>query len=221
MKVSLEPGWHAALQGEFEQAYFQDLAEFVSGAYAARTCYPPADKVFAAFDHCPLEQTRVVIIGQDPYHGPRQANGLSFSVAGGVPIPSSLHNIFKEISSDLGLDKPTSGNLERWAKQGVLLLNSILTVEAQAAASHRRKGWETFTDAVVNEVNTQRQGVVFLLWGAYAQKKGANIDQERHSVLSSPHPSGLSAHRGFFGCQHFSKTNAYLEAQGQTSVNWS
>lgn len=217
----MEPGWKHALASEFEQPYFKQLAEFVRGEYQRNTCYPPSGNVFSAFDHCPLDQTRVVIIGQDPYHGPGQANGLCFSVADGVAIPSSLRNIFKEIHADLGLDIPASGNLERWASQGVLLLNAILTVRASEASSHRGQGWELFTDAVVQAVNREREGVVFLLWGAYAQKKGQNVNRDKHLVLTSPHPSGLSAHRGFFGNRHFSQANEYLNSMGKPPIDWS
>lgn len=217
----MEPGWKRALASEFEQPYFKQLAEFVRGEYQSHTCYPPSANVFSAFDHCPLDQTRVVIIGQDPYHGPGQANGLCFSVADGVPIPSSLRNIFKEIHADLGLDIPSNGNLERWARQGVLLLNAILTVRASEASSHRGRGWEQFTDAVVHAVNHEREGVVFLLWGAYAQKKGQRVDRNKHLVLASPHPSGLSAHRGFFGNRHFSQANEYLQSLGKPINDWS
>lgn len=213
--------WKAELNPEFQKDYFKQLSQFVDSAYADGICYPPAYKLFAAFRRCPIEKVRVVVLGQDPYHGPRMANGLSFSVAEGVSIPSSLRNIFKEIKADLGLPNPTSGNLERWADQGVLLLNAILTVRAEEAASHRKKGWETFTDAVIERINNKHEGVVFLLWGAYAQKKGSAIDRKRHLVLESPHPSGLSAHRGFFGNKHFSQTNAYLESRGQTPIDWS
>lgn len=221
MNVVLEASWKEALKPEFEKPYFLELTEFVRSEYQSTTCYPPGKLLFSAFDHCPLQSTRVVIIGQDPYHGPGQANGLCFSVADGVPFPSSLRNIFSEISSDMGLPKPETGNLERWADQGVLLLNAMLSVRANEAGSHRGKGWETFTDAVVEAVNTQRDGVVFLLWGAYAQKKGASIDRNRHHVLTSPHPSGLSAHRGFFGNKHFSQANAYLQSKGLKTVDWS
>ena len=221
MDVRMEPGWKAALDAEFEQPYFTQLREFVRDQYRNHVCYPPGKEVFAAFDHCGLDEVRVVIIGQDPYHGPGQANGLCFSVADGVKIPSSLRNIFKEIHEDLGLPIPSSGNLERWAKQGVLLLNAMLTVRASEASSHRGQGWEQFTDAVVEAVNREREGVVFLLWGSYAQKKGQRVDRDKHFVLSSPHPSGLSAHRGFFGNRHFSQANAYLEDRGQTPIDWS
>ena len=221
MDVRMESGWKAALAAEFEQPYFIKLREFVRVQYRRHVCYPSGKEVCAAFDHCGLDQVRVVIIGQDPYHGPGQANGLCFSVADGVKIPSSLRNILKEIHEDLGLPIPDSGNLERWAKQGVLLLNAMLTVRASEASSHRGQGWEQFTDAVVEAVNREREGVVFLLWGSYAQKKGQRVDRERHFVLSSPHPSGLSAHRGFFGNRHFSQANAYLEDRGQTPIDWS
>lgn len=221
MNVRMEPGWKTALEAEFSEPYFASLASFVREEYKSQTCYPPGGLIFNAFEHCPLSEVRVVIIGQDPYHGPGQANGLSFSVADGVPFPSSLRNIFKEVQSDLGFDVPESGNLERWAKQGVLLLNAMLTVRANQAGSHRGKGWEQFTDAVVQAINDHRENAVFLLWGKYAQQKGRRIDREKHYVLESPHPSGLSAHRGFFGNKHFSQANNYLLRHKQQPIHWS
>lgn len=223
--VRLEDSWRAALAAEFEAPYMRTLREFLMAQKQARkVVYPRNDQIFAALDLCPVERAKVVIIGQDPYHGPGQAHGLCFSVLPGVPQPPSLINIFREINDDLGgpdrhlgADK---GCLEPWARQGVLLLNAVLTVERGRAASHQGRGWETFTDAVVDVLNRQREHLVFLLWGSYAQKKGAGIDRGRHLVLTAPHPSPLSAHRGFFGCRHFSKANAYLESHGQTPIDW-
>ena len=220
MDVRLAASWKRQLAEEFEKPSFKGLAEFVRGAYVAKTVYPPPKCVFNALDSVAFEDVRVVILGQDPYHGPGQAHGLCFSVPEGVPKPPSLQNIFKEIHQDLGLPIPASGNLEHWAKQGVLLLNATLTVEAGQAGSHQGKGWEEFTDAVIRKLSEEREGLVFLLWGAYAQKKGAHIDRAKHLVLTAPHPSPLSAHNGFFGCRHFSKTNAYLVSKGQPPIAW-
>jgi uracil-DNA glycosylase len=220
MEVKMEPGWKGLLKDEFDKDYFNELVEFVKQEYSTTKCYPPGNKIFNAFDHCSLDKLKVVILGQDPYHGAGQANGLCFSVDDGITFPPSLRNIFKEIESDLGNPRPESGNLERWADQGVLLLNATLTVRASQAGSHQKKGWEEFTDAVIKVINEQREGVVFMLWGAYAQKKGAIIDQDRHHVLSSPHPSPFSADRGFFGNQHFSLTNTYLEKRSATPIKW-
>ncbi len=188
---------------------------------AGKVIYPPAKQWFAAFDVTPFEKVKVVVLGQDPYHGPQQAHGLCFSVLPGVPVPPSLQNIFKELQTDLGLPLPAHGCLQHWAEQGVLLLNATLTVEKARAGSHQRKGWEQFTDRAVQALNEQREGLVFLLWGSYAQKKGAIIDRSRHLVLTAPHPSPLSAHRGFFGCRHFSQANHYLQSRGQTPIDWS
>ncbi len=220
MEIRLEPSWKTHLSGEFEKPYFAQLAAFVRDEYAAHAVYPPPKRIFAALDAVPFDKVRVVILGQDPYHGPGQANGLCFSVPEGVPKPPSLQNIFKEIHDDLGLPIPKSGDLQHWADQGVLLLNATLTVAAGEAGSHQKHGWEEFTDAIVRKLSEEREGLVFLLWGAYAQKKGAQIDRTRHLVLTTAHPSPLSAHNGFFGCRHFSKTNAYLIAKGGKPVEW-
>ena len=218
--IRIHPSWHEALAAEFAAPYFSALADFVRAEYAAGTCYPPAREIFAAFDRCPFNQVKVVLLGQDPYHGVGQAEGLCFSVRDGVPPPPSLQNIFKELHDDLGLPIPTSGSLRRWADQGVLLLNATLTVRAHAAGSHQGQGWETFTDAVIRSLNAERQHLVYMLWGAYAQQKGACIDTAHNLVLTSPHPSPLSARRGFFGNHHFSRANDYLVASGQTPIEW-
>ena len=220
MNVRMEPGWKALLADQFEEPYFRELAEFVREEYRTQTVFPPAGRIFAAFDHCPLDKVKVVILGQDPYHGAGQANGLCFSVADGVRIPPSLVNIFKEIRNDVGTPPPRSGNLERWADQGVLLLNNVLTVREGQAASHAGKGWERFTDAVVARLAAEREHLVFLLWGSPAQKKAAVVDPARHLVLKSVHPSPLSAERGFYGNHHFSRTNAYLKEHGQAEIVW-
>ena len=219
-RVKLEPGWKAALAPEFLSPYMQQLRSFLADERKSQTVYPPPTEIFAALDATPLANVRVVILGQDPYHGAGQAHGLCFSVRSGVPLPPSLINIYKEISADLGCRMPSSGDLTPWAKQGVLLLNAVLTVRANQAASHQGKGWETFTDAIVREVNERCEHVVFLLWGSYAQKKGAHIDTRKHLVLKAPHPSPLSAHRGFLGCRHFSKANAWLAQQGLQPIDW-
>lgn len=220
MDIKIEESWKNQLQGEFEQVYFKQLIEFVREEYKTKTVFPPGKEIFSAFDSSPFQSTRVVIIGQDPYHGPGQANGLCFSVKEGMRIPPSLVNIFKEIRNDLGKPIPASGDLRRWAEQGVLLLNATLTVRASEAGSHQNKGWETFTDAVIKRISNQKQHVVFLLWGAYAQKKGEIIDRAKHLVLMSAHPSPFSADRGFFGNKHFSQTNAYLKSKGLPEVEW-
>lgn len=220
MQVRIEQSWKTALGAEFEKAYFIALAKKVHTAYETTTVYPPPIELFAAFDHCPLPAVKVVILGQDPYHGPGQANGLAFSIHDHVPIPPSLRNIFKEIAHDLHLPPPASGDLTRWATEGVLLLNSSLSVGAGAAASHSGWGWEHFTDAVINVISNKRKHVVFLLWGAYAISKRPLINEQKHLVLTAPHPSPLSAHRGFFGCKHFSKTNQYLQKTAQTKILW-
>ena len=221
MNVKIEPSWHEHLQQEFEQPYFAQLTDFVRQEYTTQTCYPPGSLIFNAFNLCPFDKVKVVIIGQDPYHEPRQAQGLSFSVADGVPFPPSLQNIFKEIQNDLGKPIPTSGDLTRWAKQGVLLLNATLTVRAHQAASHQRKGWETFTDAVIKVLNERCEHLVFILWGGYARSKAALIHRDRHLVLESVHPSPLSANRGgWFGNHHFSQCNAYLCQHGITPIAW-
>lgn len=220
--IRLEPGWLAQLEGEFAQPYMRNLKAFLlARKQQGKTIYPAGSEYFSAFEHAPIDRVKVVILGQDPYHGPGQAHGLSFSVPAGMKQPPSLVNIFKEIEDDQGIPPPRHGCLYHWANQGVLLLNSVLTVERAAAASHQGKGWERFTDQVIHVLNDQRDGLVFLLWGSYAQRKGAFIDQRRHLVLKAPHPSPLSAYRGFFGCRHFSKTNAYLRDQRKTEIDWS
>ncbi|MFN8342672.1 MAG: uracil-DNA glycosylase [Cyclobacteriaceae bacterium] len=218
-RVNIAPSWQARLLAEFEKPYFDELIAFVKAEYQQQTVYPPGPEIFKAFDACPFEQTRVVIIGQDPYHGAGQANGLCFSVRDGVRIPPSLVNIFKEIQTDLGKPIPASGNLERWARQGVLLLNATLTVRASTPGSHQKRGWESFTDAVIRQLSGEREHLVFILWGAYAQKKGEVIDRGKHLVLASAHPSPFSADR-FFGNRHFSKTNDYLRSHGLQEIDW-
>ena len=220
MNVKIAPDWQELLAPEFEKPYFAQLADFVRSEYAAQRIYPRGSNIFRAFDKCPFEKLKVVIIGQDPYHGEGQANGLCFSVNDGIPFPPSLQNIFQEVSTDIGTPVPASGNLDRWAEQGVLLLNSVLTVRAHQAGSHQGKGWEEFTDAVIRRLNDEREHIVFMLWGAYAQKKGTFIDRTRHCVLTAPHPSPLSADRGFFGCKHFSKANAYFRSKGLAEIEW-
>lgn len=220
MDVRIEESWKQRLTLEFEKDYFIKLTEFVRSEYSRTTIYPPAKQIFNAFDQCPFDKTKVVIIGQDPYHGPGQAHGLCFSVAEGVPNPPSLQNIFKEILSDLGKPMPANGDLTRWARQGVLLLNATLTVQAHQAGSHQRKGWEEFTDAAIRHLAEEREHLVFILWGAYAQKKGAFIDRSKHLVLTSAHPSPLSAYNGFFGNKHFSRANEYLKAHGIAEIEW-
>lgn len=221
MNVAIHPSWKSRLNTEFEKPYFKSLTSFVRSEYRQHTCYPKGSHIFAAFDYCSFDNTRVVIIGQDPYHGPGQANGLCFSVNPGVAHPPSLINIFKELESDLKIPYPKNGDLERWAKQGVLLLNATLTVRAHQAGSHQNKGWETFTDAVINTVSQEKEGVVFLLWGGYAKKKGAIVNKSKHHVLTSGHPSPLSANRGYwFGNGHFSSCNQLLKDRGETPINW-
>jgi len=219
--VDLHEQWLAPLKSDFNAPYMQNLSAFLRAEKkAGKAIYPTGDKIFAALNSTPLESVKVVILGQDPYHGPNQAHGLSFSVPMGVAVPPSLKNIYKELNTDLGLPVPVHGNLSAWAEQGVLLLNSVLTVEHSLAASHQGRGWERFTDRIISIINEQRSSVAFLLWGAYAQKKGQVIDRSRHLVLRAPHPSPLSAHRGFLGCRHFSQANAYLENAGQQPINW-
>ena len=218
--IRIHPSWREALASEFSAPYFSALTEFVRAEYAAGTCYPPAGEIFAAFDRCPFSEVKVVLLGQDPYHGAGQAEGLCFSVCDGVPPPPSLQNIFKELHDDLGVPVPTSGSLRRWADQGVLLLNATLTVRAGAAGSHQGRGWETFTDAAIRALSSQREHLVFLLWGAYAGRKAALIDRSRHCILTAPHPSPLSAYRGFFGSHPFSQANAYLVAHGLRPISW-
>jgi len=220
MDVRIEESWKKRLEGEFHKEYFTKLAEFVKEEYRTKTIYPPGSLIFNAFNLCPFERVKAVIIGQDPYHGPGQAHGLCFSVREGVGYPPSLVNIFREIETDLGIPVTRSGNLERWAGRGVLLLNATLTVRAHQAGSHQRKGWEEFTDRVISNLNNEKQHLVFFLWGAYAQKKGESIDRSKHLVLESVHPSPLSASRGFFGNRHFSRCNEYLEQHGIEAVDW-
>jgi len=220
-QVQLEPSWKRRLAGEFDTDYMRALSEFLRREKAAgKRIFPPGGEIFNALNSTPFDEVRVVLLGQDPYHGPGQAHGLCFSVKPGVPPPPSLLNIYKELQNDLGCVPPRHGCLEHWARQGVLLLNAVLTVEAGRAASHHGRGWERFTDRVVELLNSEREGLVFILWGSAAQKKGADIDRHRHLVLQSPHPSPLSASRGFFGNQHFSRANAYLQEHGQAPVDW-
>ena len=220
MDVRIAQDWKEILAPEFDKPYFEELIGFVKQEYASRRIFPRGSNIFRAFDKCPLDSLKVVIIGQDPYHGEGQANGLCFSVNDGVPFPPSLRNIFTEINADTGAPIPASGNLDRWAEQGVLLLNAILTVRAHQAGSHRGRGWEEFTDAVIRHLNDGREHIVFMLWGSYAQKTGAFIDRTRHCVLTAPHPSPLSADRGFFGCRHFSRANEYLRSKGMQEIEW-
>lgn len=220
-EIKLEPSWKSRLEDEFRQAYMSDLRRFLlDRKRQGAVIYPPGRLIFNALDSTPFDRVRAVILGQDPYHGPGQAHGLCFSVPDGVVKPPSLVNIYKELSSDLGCPPRESGNLQSWADQGVLLLNAVLTVERGRAGAHQGKGWERFTDRVVSELNAGREGLVFLLWGSYAIRKGAMIDRERHLVLTAPHPSPLSAHRGFLGCRHFSKANAWLEQRGVEPISW-
>jgi len=220
MEVSIDASWKTRFEEEFEKDYFVNLAQFIKQEYASKTIYPPGGLIFNAFNLCSFEKVKVVIIGQDPYHGPGQAHGLCFSVREGVDYPPSLKNIFREIGSDLSISNFRDGNLECWAKQGVLLLNATLTVRAHEAGSHQKKGWEEFTDKAISIINRDKNHIVFFLWGAYAQKKGEAIDRARHLVLESVHPSPLSASRGFFGNKHFSKCNEYLTANGSEPINW-
>ncbi len=220
MQVNINASWKTLLQPEFDSPYFEQLTNFVRSEYSNAQIFPPAAKIFSAFDHCSLDNVKVVILGQDPYHDVGQANGLCFSVNDGIKMPPSLVNIFKEISDDLGKPFPLSGNLERWADQGVLLLNATLTVRAHQAASHQGRGWETFTDNVIARVSAAKSNVVFMLWGTYAIRKAALIDKSKHLILTAPHPSPLSAYRGFLGCKHFSKANEYLRSTNQKEIDW-
>ena len=220
MDVRIEPSWKRALQSEFDKDYFVRLTDFVRNEYKTKLTFPPSALIFNAFEQCPFDKVKVVIIGQDPYHGDGQAHGLCFSVADGVAFPPSLLNIFKEIERDLGIAKPTSGNLIRWAQQGVLLLNATLTVQAHAAGSHQGRGWETFTDTAIHKLASEKEGLVFMLWGSYAQKKGDFIDTNKHLVLKSVHPSPLSAYRGFIGNNHFSLANKYMKEKGLEEIQW-
>jgi uracil-DNA glycosylase len=221
MRVEIHPSWEKVLYPLFETASFENLSQFLKIEYAENECYPPGEMTFKAFNACPLEQLKVVIIGQDPYHGPGQAHGLSFSVPEGVPLPASLINIFKEIENDLGIPLPKSGKLTHWANQGVFLLNATLSVRAHQAGSHQKQGWEAFTDQVIHTISTQKEGVVFMLWGGFAKKKAQLIDTSKHLILSSGHPSPLSANRGcWFGNKHFSQCNAYLKTKGIKEIDW-
>ncbi|MEK6480828.1 uracil-DNA glycosylase [Catalinimonas sp. 4WD22] len=220
MDVKIAPSWKKHLNGEFTKPYFISLVEFVKDEYSKHTVYPPGKEIFRAFDLTGFDNVKVVILGQDPYHGPKQANGLAFSVRDGLQMPPSLVNIFKEIKQEYGKEFPPSGNLERWAKQGVLLLNATLTVRAKQAGSHQKKGWEEFTDSVIQHISEEKEDVVFMLWGAYAQKKGAIIDESKHLILKSPHPSPFSADKGFFGNDHFKKANEFLKEKGKEEIEW-
>ena len=220
MNVRIDDTWREVLQPEFDKPYFELLTSFVRHEYQTKQCFPPARLIFNAFDSCPFPRVRVVIIGQDPYHDVGQAHGLCFSVNDGVAIPPSLENIYKELNRDLGKPIPRSGNLQYWAEQGVLLLNATLTVEAHRAGSHQNKGWEELTDAAIRALNERREHIVFMLWGSYAQRKGQFIDRKRHLVLTAPHPSPLSAYRGFIGCGHFSAANKYLIQHGLQPIEW-
>ena len=220
MNVRIEESWKEVLQPEFDKPYFELLTSFVRSEYQTKQCFPPARLIFNAFDSCPFDRVRVVIIGQDPYHDVGQAHGLCFSVNDGIAIPPSLENIYKELNRDLGIPIPTSGNLTRWAQQGVLLLNATLTVQAHRAGSHQNKGWEELTDAAIMALNERREHLVFMLWGSYAQRKGQFISRRKHLVLEAPHPSPLSAYRGFIGCGHFSAANNYLQQHGKSPIQW-
>jgi uracil-DNA glycosylase len=220
MEVKIASSWKNLLADEFQKPYFNQLIDFVKREYKSHTIYPSGADIFKAFDSCDFSNVKVVIIGQDPYHGQGQANGLCFSVHEGIRMPPSLVNIFKEIRNDLSKPIPVSGDLQRWARQGVLLLNATLTVKASTPGSHQNRGWENFTDAVIKKISDEKEGIVFLLWGAYAQKKGEIIDRNKHLVLMSAHPSPFSADRGFFGCKHFSKTNQYLKSKGKVEIDW-
>lgn len=220
MDVKIEESWKRALKEEFEKPYFAQLIQFVKTEYRSQKIYPPGSKIFSAFDRTPFEEVKVVILGQDPYHGPGQANGLCFSVSDGISFPPSLVNIFKELNEDTGGETPKSGNLERWADQGILLLNATLTVRASQAGSHQNKGWEEFTDAAVRKLAAEKSGLVYILWGSYAQRKGSMINTSENLVIRSPHPSPLSAYRGFFGSKPFSRTNEYLRNLGKEEIKW-
>lgn len=220
MEVNIAPSWRKVLEDEIDKSYFKNLMSFVAQEYQTKTIYPPAANIFSAFDYTSFEKVKVVIVGQDPYHGPHQANGLSFSVNQGVPFPPSLQNIFKELKEDIGVAIPSSGDLSAWAKQGVLLLNATLTVQDGKAGSHQKKGWEQFTDALIQQLAEKRENLVFILWGSYAQKKGANINRDKHFVIESAHPSPLSVYRGFWGSKPFSKTNQFLTSQKIDPIQW-
>lgn len=221
MQVKIHSSWQNVLTDEFEKNYFHSLISFVKNEYLSKKCFPKGSQIFSAFDHCPFDELKVVIIGQDPYHGVGQANGLCFSVNDGIPFPPSLINIFKEIETDLNIPNPKTGNLERWANQGVLLLNATLTVREGEAGSHQGKGWEQFTDAVIQKISTEKENIVFLLWGSFAKQKGSKLDRTKHFVLETGHPSPLSANRGlWFGNKHFSKTNEYLIQKNLKPISW-
>lgn len=220
MEVEIQKDWKVLLKDEFEKEYFHDLVKFLKTEYQNKTIYPKGKNIFKAFEFTPPQDVKVVILGQDPYHGVGQAHGLSFSVPEGIAIPPSLRNIYKEIKDDLNKEIPTTGNLENWAKQGVLLLNATLTVEASKAGSHQNKGWETFTDAVIKQLSENNKNIVFMLWGNYAKNKGQIISNENHLILQAAHPSPFAAHRGFFGCKHFSKANYYLKTQNKSPIEW-
>lgn len=220
MEVKIENSWKKKLSNEFEQNYFIGLTDFVKSEFQNKTIYPPAKEIFKAFDACPFDEVKVVILGQDPYHGAGQANGLCFSVSPGVPMPPSLVNIFKERKLDIGKSMPPNGDLTVWAKQGVLLLNATLTVAAKSPGSHQKKGWEEFTDAAIQKLSEEKENLVFMLWGAYAQKKGAVIDRNKHFVIESPHPSPFAAHRGFFGSKPFSRCNEFLVTNNKKPIDW-
>lgn len=220
MDVQIEQSWKERLAPQFEEPYFKELTDFIKEEYKSNTVYPPGANIFKAFDLCPLDKVKVVIIGQDPYHNPGQAMGLSFSVPEGVKTPPSLQNIYKEIEDDLGIKPNESGDLTRWAKQGVLLLNAMLTVQKNSAGSHQKKGWEEFTDSVIQTLNDEKENIVFMLWGRYAKNKGAVIDEDKHYVLEAAHPSPFSARSGFFGSKHFSKCNKFLILNDKTPIEW-
>lgn len=220
MDIKIESSWKEKLSDEFHKQYFQELRKFIRREYLEKTIYPPPKYVFYAFEKCAFDDVKVVILGQDPYHGPNQAHGLAFSVSDQVAVPPSLANIYKELKNDLGREIPATGNLEKWASQGVLLLNATLTVTAHQPGSHQKKGWEIFTDVVIQKLSQERRHLVFILWGAYAQKKGRIIDEKKHLVIKSPHPSPLSAYNGFFGSKPFSRTNKYLQDQGKRPIDW-
>ncbi len=220
MEFKIHNSWQQLINKEFNKEYFIYLTTFVKEQYKNHVCYPKESQIFAALDFCSLEKTKVVVIGQDPYHGQNQANGLCFSVNDDQSLPPSLKNIFKEINTDLGLSIPINGNLEKWSKQGVLLLNSTLTVQSKKPGSHQNKGWEIFTNSIIQEISNKKENVVFLLWGNYAQQKGSIIDASKHKVLKAPHPSPFSVYKGFYGCKHFSQTNNYLKSTNQLPINW-
>lgn len=220
-QVKIHPSWEKVIGEEFKKNYFEKLTQFVKKEYLSNTIYPEGKNIFRAFELCPFEDVKVVIIGQDPYHGPKQANGLCFSVNNEMLLPPSLQNIYKEIETDLKVERPTKGNLDNWARQGVLLLNATLTVRANTPGSHQNQGWEEFTNAVIKAISDKKENIVFLLWGKYAQDKGTIINSKNHHVLTAPHPSPFSAHSGFFGCKHFSKTNKYLKSISKETIDWS